>query len=198
MSEILQLCGALGIRLKSLKNFARRIVEAYLRGDLDKSDRSHRKSYTLKDVQAITGYRNYNDLWHYLLALTLSRIDLGEFLNDPRAAGLRVKFLGVGFGHCELTSVEDKILDFQDSFEKLLEYLEPEYSKPPYPVFEPKIFKLIRIRFENMRKLPKLETMFLSFPPRFTSKQRDHQKAEEIRRAEDELLQAYYRKVEGS
>lgn len=141
----------LGIRLRSLKKFARRIVEAYLRGDLKKSDRTHRRSYILKKVQSILGYGNYNNLWIYLLALTLSRIDLGKFLNEPRARGLRVKFLGTGFGECELTDVEDEILDFQDSFEKVGEYLAPEFSKPPYPVLEPKILKLIRIRDRLIR-----------------------------------------------
>ena len=160
MYEILQVCSNLGIRLESLKNFTRRIFKAYLKGDLKKSTRSCRKSYTLKNVQSIIGYHNYNDLWRYLLALTLSRIDLGEFLNDHRAAGLKVKFLGVGFGHCELTSVEDKILDFQDSLEKVGEYFAPEISKPPYPIFEPKILKLIRIRFEDAFKLPNLERRF--------------------------------------
>ena len=164
MDEILELCGELGIYPSSVKKIVERIAEAYSEGCLKKSDKQQRHSKSIKKFQQILCYGNYSTLRRYVLALALSRVDLGKF--DSRLSGLRLKVLGIGIGHCELTDVEDEILDFQDSLEKVGEGIAPEYSKPPYPVFEPKILKLIRARVENVFKLPKLETMFSYFPPR--------------------------------
>lgn len=131
--KLRRICGALGINVGSLRKFVERIAQAYSEGRLKKSDKQQRHSKSIKQLQRILNYGNYPTLWKYVLALALSRVDLGKFTGDSRLSGLRMKVLGIGVGHCFLTATEDETLELQDSLMKSLEYLTPRLYRVLFP-----------------------------------------------------------------